>query len=181
MLERTQRMEMPGAHSHWRYSTISALVPSPSVLLHPQLPPAFDWVAHLGLVLVALKLMAPICGVCVFTVRVLFVYLSVWLLVEDKRGGKVTWGCEPLRVLSPCGRVWVMYWSHTRGLEFGQVEAKFVLHPSKGSSSQAVASNMVRIDGRKLWDARLGCGIRSCWATAESTTTLITTQTTLST
>lgn len=59
-----------------------------------------------------------------------------------------------------------MYGSHTRGLEFGKVEAKFVLHTRKGGCGQAVASDVVRVDWRKLRDAGLGGGLRSSRTTA---------------
>lgn len=91
------------------------------------------------------------------------IYLSVWLLVEEERDGKVIWRFRPLRGLSRRGSdwLWVMYGHHAGGLELGKVEAKFVLHPGKGGCGQAVASDVVRINGRKLRDARLGCGPRS--------------------
>lgn len=81
----------------------------------------------------------------------LCIYLSAWLLVED-RDGKVIWRFRPLWGLSWRGRdrLWVMYGHHTGGLEFGKVEAEFVLHPGKGSRGQAVASDMVSVNGRKL-------------------------------
>lgn len=59
-----------------------------------------------------------------------------------------------------------MYGNHARGLELGKVEAEFVLDPGEGGCGQAVASHVVRVDGRKLRDARLGCGLRSCRTTA---------------
>lgn len=92
----------------------------------------------------------------------LCVYLSVWLLVMVERDDEMIWISRPLRCLS-----WVMYGSHTGRLEFGKVESKFILHPSKGSCSQVVTSNVVHIDGRKLWDSRLGFGFGSSWTTAE--------------
>lgn len=61
----------------------------------------------------------------------------------------------------------MMYGSHTRGLELGKVEAKFVLYPRKGGCSQAVAPNMLCVDGRKLRDPRLRGGLRSCRTTAD--------------
>lgn len=57
--------------------------------------------------------------------------------------------------------------NHAGGLEFREVKAKFVLHPGKGGCGQAVASEMVGVDGRKLGDAGLGCGLRSCRTTAD--------------
>lgn len=57
-----------------------------------------------------------------------------------------------LRRLSSAGsgRLLVMNGDHARGLELGKVEAKFILHPSKRRRSQAVASDVVGVDGRKL-------------------------------
>lgn len=49
-----------------------------------------------------------------------------------------------------CRWLWVMNGNHASGLEFGQMKAEFVLHSSKGSCSQTVASDMVSVDGRKL-------------------------------
>lgn len=66
------------------------------------------------------------------------------------------------------GRLWVMNGDHAGGLELWKVETKFVLHPGKSGCGQAVASDVVGVDGRKLWNARLGCRFRSCWTTAES-------------
>lgn len=79
-------------------------------------------------------------------------YLSAWLLVDEERDGDVIWRFGPLWGLSQRGSdwLWVMYGNHTRGLEFGKVEAEFVLHPGKGSCGQAVASDVVRVNGRKL-------------------------------
>lgn len=57
--------------------------------------------------------------------------------------------------------LWVMYGNHAGGLEFGKVEAKFVLHSSKGGRGQAVASDVVCVNGRKLGDAGLGGGLGS--------------------
>lgn len=78
------------------------------------------------------------------------------------------WRFRPLWGLSWRGSdwLWVMYGSHTRGLEFGKVEAKFVLHSRKGGCGQAVASDVVRVDWRKLRDAGLGGGLRSSRTTA---------------
>lgn len=60
-----------------------------------------------------------------------------------------------------------MYGNHARGLEFGKVKAKFVLHARKGGCGQAVASDVVCVDGRKLGDARLGGGLGSSRATVD--------------
>lgn len=170
--KRRQKTEMPGANSHWRYNTISALLPSLSARLQPQLQPALQ-LHQLGtseehphpgngnwLLVFFFKLKAPVCGVCI--------YLSVRLLVK-KKDGKVIWRFRPLWGLSWCGSywLWMMYGSHTRGFELGKVEAKFVLYPCKGGCSQAVSSNVFRVDGRKLWDARLGGGLRTYRTTAD--------------
>lgn len=48
------------------------------------------------------------------------------------------------------GRFWVMNGSHAGGLEFGEVEAKFVFHAGEGGGSQAVTSDVVRVDGGQL-------------------------------
>lgn len=79
------------------------------------------------------------------------------------------WRVRPLRGLSWRGSdwLWVMYRNHTRGLEFGKVEAKFVLHACKGGCGQAVAPDVVCVDGRKLGDAGLGGGLGSSRATAD--------------
>lgn len=37
-----------------------------------------------------------------------------------------------------------------RRLEFGEVEAELVLHSGKSGCGQAVASDVFRVDGRKL-------------------------------
>ena len=62
------------------------------------------------------------------------------------------WRFRPLRGLSRGGgdRLWVMYGNHAGGLELGEVEAEFVLHPGKSGRGQAVASDVVCVDGRKL-------------------------------
>lgn len=92
-------------------------------------------------------------GVCKVLTVFVRVYLSDWLLVEE-RDGKTIWRLRSLWGLSRHGRgtgwLWMMNGNHTSGLEFGKVEAKLVLHPGKGSSSQTIASNMVCIDGGKL-------------------------------
>lgn len=94
-----------------QYSQCSG--PAAVAPLHPQLQPALrlhDWLgtsgAHLhpgegnGLVLFVPTLMAPTCGVCVNCVRFFFfflcIYLSVWLLEEEERDGKVIWRCKEL-------------------------------------------------------------------------------------
>lgn len=79
------------------------------------------------------------------------------------------WRVRPLRGLSWRGSDWlrVMYGDHARRLEFGKVEAKFVLHARKGGCGQAVASDVLCVDGRKLGDARLGGGLGSGRATAD--------------
>lgn len=72
---------------------------------------------------------------------------------EERNGWQrdVIWRSSCLRGLSWLGgRLWVMYGSHARGLEFGEVEPKLVFHSSKGGCSQAVATDVVRVDGRKL-------------------------------
>lgn len=84
---------------------------------------------------------------------VLVVYLSVWLLVEEEQGWQSDMEMpDLLRGLSWRGSdwLWVMYGNHAGRLEFGKVEAKFVLHPGEGGCGQAVASDVVRVDGRKL-------------------------------
>lgn len=48
------------------------------------------------------------------------------------------------------GRLLVMNGDHAGGLELGKVEAKFILHASKCRRGQAVASDMVGVDGWKL-------------------------------
>lgn len=50
---------------------------------------------------------------------------------------------------------------HAGRLELGQVEAKFVLHPGEGGCGQAEAAYVVGVDGGKLRDAGLGCGLGS--------------------
>lgn len=44
----------------------------------------------------------------------------------------------------------MMYGSHAGGLEFGQVEPKLVLHSGEGGGGEAVATDVVGVDGRKL-------------------------------
>lgn len=44
----------------------------------------------------------------------------------------------------------MMYGSHARGLEFGEVEPKFVFHSGEGGRSEAVTSDVVRVDGRQV-------------------------------
>lgn len=97
------------------------------------------------------------------------IYLSVWLLVEKERDGKVIWRFRALLGLRWRGsdRLRVMNGNHAGGLEFREVKAEFVLHPGKCGCSQAVASEVVGVDGRKLRDAGLGCGLRSCRTTAD--------------
>lgn len=62
---------------------------------------------------------------------------------------------------------------HTRGLELGEVEAKFVLHPGEGGCCQAEATHVVGVDGGKLRDARHGCGLSSRGTTAGGKRTLV--------
>jgi len=109
------------------------------------------------------------CGVYINCVLCWSVYLSVWLLVEE-RDGEVIQRWRLLWRLNwrGGGWLWVMYGNHAGGLEFRQVEAKFVLHSGKCSRSQAVTSDMPRVDRGKLRDARLGCWLRSSWAPAQS-------------
>lgn len=139
--------------------------------LHPQLQPAlrlYDWLgtsgAHLypgesnGLVLFVPTLMAPTCGVYVNRVRFFFVVVVVYLskCLAPGRGGE-GWQSD-MEMQSALWRLsrrssawlWVMYGNHAGGLELGKVEAEFVLHPGEGGCGQAVASHVVRVDGRKL-------------------------------
>lgn len=48
------------------------------------------------------------------------------------------------------GRLLVVNGDHAGGLELGKVEAKLILHPGKCRRGQAVASNVVGVDGWKL-------------------------------
>ena len=90
-------MKMPGAYSHSRYNTVSALVPLLSAVLYPQLQPAlhpWDWLGTSGVHLhpgesnrLALLVSKwPLFMECVLTIGVLFVYLSKCL--APGRGGE---------------------------------------------------------------------------------------------
>lgn len=127
MLERrTQKMEMTGAYSHWRYNTVSALVPPLSARLHPQLQPALHHHHWLGTseahhhpgkgerLLFVPKLTPPICGVCLNCACFVCIYLSVWLLVGGGGGEgwqsdmdiQISMGPEPAWQWLALGDVW---------------------------------------------------------------------------
>lgn len=169
VLRRREKMKLPGAYSHWRLNTVRDSGPHRCLLCCTAAgssPPLWLASGHWSTPFTPKRVMGQWClflsqwPLFVECVLHLCVYLSVWLLVMVERDDEMIWISRPLRCLS-----WVMYGSHTGRLEFGKVESKFILHPSKGSCSQVVTSNVVHIDGRKLWDSRLGFG--SSWTTAE--------------
>lgn len=86
-------------------------------------------------------------------------------LVVEERDGEDRSGCTPLRCLNGRGRLSVMDGNHAGRLELGKMEAEFVLHPSEGSCGQAVASDMLGVDGGKLGNARFGRRLGACRAT----------------
>lgn len=72
---------------------------------------------------------------------------------ERKKGWQrdVTWRRGHLRGLRRLGgRLRVMYGGHAGGLEFGEVEPKFAFHSGEGGRSEAVAPDVVCVDGRQL-------------------------------
>lgn len=171
VLRRREKMKLPGAYSHWRLNTVRDSGPHRCLLCCTAAGSSpLLWLAsgHWSTPFTPKRVMGQWClflsqwPLFVECVLHLCVYLSVWLLVMVERDDEMIWISRPLRCLS-----WVMYGSHTGRLEFGKVESKFILHPSKGSCSQVVTSNVVHIDGRKLWDSRLGFGFGSSWTTAE--------------
>lgn len=91
-------------------------------------------------------------GPFLWSVFQLCIYLSDWLLVKKEWDGRMMQNFRPLLGLGRCGgsRLQVMYGGHARRLELGKMEAKFVLHPSKGGCGQTVAPDVVCVDGRKL-------------------------------
>lgn len=94
--------------------------------------------------------------------------LSVWLRANEA-DRNVMCRVGPLGGLAGRGgdRLRGMYGNHAGRLEFGKVEAEFVLHPRKGGRGQSVASDVGRVDGGKLRDARLGGGDGSRRTAAE--------------
>lgn len=164
-------MKFPGAHSHWRYNTVSA----PFLLLYALWPLplyAYSWPVTAGAQLHSGERNAPVFVPAFnrlwrevgYQLCALLVFISVsgpWWWRSDVKMVTVLWR------LSWLGRG-VMNGDHAGGLELWKVETKFVLHPGKSGCSQAVASDVVGVDGRKLWNARLWCRFRSRWTTAES-------------
>lgn len=159
-------MSFPGAFSHWRYNALVPLLLARSLTSTAGLGPVQHTVT-LQLLLFVPTLMAlylwSVFSICAYFA--LCIYPSVWLLVEESRDGEVMWSFRSLWSLSRRGSNWlgVMDGNHTGGLEFWKMEAKFVLHSSKSSCSQTITSNVVGVDGWKLWNARLWCRISSWW------------------
>lgn len=151
---------MPRAFSHWRYNTVCSAPARVRLQPEPRLPqhrwPGEDteegWRAgcHLS--------PRPRFVECIY------LYLSKCLaLVRKEKGWQrdVTWRRSHLRGLRWLGG-WlrVMYGGHAGGLEFGEVEPKFAFHSGEGGCSEAVAPDVVCVDGRQLWDVGPGSGLR---------------------
>lgn len=170
--------EPPGARSHWRYNTevqraapvavATASSPAPSWASLPAgwtLAPGREGGRATGWRWLSLMLKGPTaCGAWLNCV-------SIWVTGSWWRRRRMEEWCaasDPLLGLSWRGgrRLRVMNGGHARGLELGKVEAKFVLHPGEGGRGQAEAAHVVGVDGGKLWDARVGGGLRSRGTTA---------------
>lgn len=77
--------------------------------------------------------------------------------------------CDALQGLSPrYGLCW-FYCRLSRRLELWQVQTKFILHTSKGCSSQTVAAHMVFGHGGEILHLTFGNGLRASGTTKEKT------------